>query len=273
MKVAAVLFCLFLADTCGLHLIAQSTYKEIDVKDGGTVTGTVRLVGDLPHAVQMDMTKDEKICGKRKPSPRLVVGKDNGVQNAVLCIEGITAGKQRGQAAPPVLGQRKCQYEPHVMLVPLGSPLEILNDDPILHNIHAYAGKDNGRTIFNIAQPVRGQRSTIAAKYLSDRGRVVATCDAGHPWMSAYIILTEHPYYAVTDAKGKYVLRDVPPGSYTLTMWHEGVAVANAIMENGKPKKYNFEEPYESRKEITVAPGGVITVDFDFVLRSATVSK
>jgi hypothetical protein len=146
--------------------------------------------------------------------------------------------------------------------------MEIVNNDPVLHNVHTYSTREKHRTIFNIAQPIKGQRTPIRPTLFKTRGIVMATCDAGHPWMSAYIVLADHPYYAVTDANGKYTLDNVPPGTYRLKMWHEGVAATRVEMENGKPKLYEYEEPYELVQEVTVTEGGKVEVNFDLALRS-----
>lgn len=85
--------------------------------------------------------------------------------------------------------------------------------------------------------------------------------------MSAYILVMKHPYYSSTDKNGKFMLTDVPPGTYKLHMWHEGIAVISKELENGKVKNYHFEEPYIVAKEIVVPVNGEIVVDFDLVTR------
>ena len=251
----------------GSSLSAETPYREVDVKDGGTIRGTVRLVGHVARVDALTVTKDESICGKRKPSPRLVVGKNNGVGNAIVYLGGITQGKKFGRNLRVILDQRKCEYLPHVLLLPLQGQLEIVNDDRILHNVHAYDTDAEMKTLFNIAQPIKGQRTPIKHSPKKQAGLVLTTCDAGHPWMSAHIMYTEHPYYAVTDAKGNFVLNDVPPGTYTLKMSHEGVAVTKTEMENGKVKKYYFEEPYETVHQIVVPSHGTAIADLELSLR------
>lgn len=257
----------------GNELQAQSTYKEIDVKDGGSIRGIVRLNGDGPKIGSLEVTKDAEVCGKRKPYPRLAVGKNNGVRNAVVFIEGISRGKKAIDNIQPILDQHKCEYVPHVMILPMGAPLEILNSDRILHNVHAYDVQHDSRTLFNIAQPIKGQRTPIKTTQFVYPGLVLATCDAGHPWMSAYIMLAEHPYYAVTDAEGKFVLGNVPPGSYKVKMWHEGVAIIKTELEKGKPRKYIYEDSYQEIQEVTVTPNGSATIDFELTLRSESLSQ
>jgi hypothetical protein len=264
---AGVYFSLALVGGQGTLLHAQASYKEIRVDGGGTIRGMVRLVGDVSRAGTMEVTKDDKICGRRKPSCRLSVGKNNGVQNAVICLEGITQGKKMSSEEKFTMNQRKCEYVPHVMILPAGAPMEIVNSDPIMHNVHTYDLLHELKTVYNIAQPIKGQCTPIKPTMLKCPGLMFQTCDAGHPWMSAYVIVAEHPYYALTDANGKFVLTNVPPGSYQLRMWHEGVIIARTELEHGLPKKFYFEDPYEVRKEVAVQPSGEVAVDFDLALR------
>jgi plastocyanin len=248
-------------------LLAQSSYREIEVKNGGTIQGVVRFRGDTRAIGRLEITKDANICGRKKTSPRLVVGPDGGVRNAVVFLEAIGEGKKIDRSMNRVVNQHKCEYEPHVSIVPFGQPLEIVNSDPILHNVHGYDLQAESRSLFNIAQPIKGQCSTVKATQFTHPGIVLATCDAGHPWMSAYIVVAEHPYYAVTDVKGAYALPNVPSGTYKMKMWHEGVAIIKTETENGKPRKYYFEEPYLIEKDVHVPPNGEVDVDFELTLR------
>ena len=263
--------CLALIGERGREALAGSNYKEITVLQGGTVRGSVRLAGDTPPKIQLVVTKDANYCGANKSSPRLRIGKSKGVQDAIVWLEGISSGKRKASGARQlVLDQNKCQYTPHIVVLPFGSSLDIVNSDPILHNVHAYDEGDGEKTLFNIAQPVKGQRTTVRQTSFKKPGLYLATCDAGHPWMNAYIMVAEHPYYALTDAQGVFVFEDVPPGTYKLKMWHEGVAIVRTEMENGKPKSYRYEEPYEEGKEVTVLPHGNAKVDFALRLHTAS---
>jgi len=248
---------------------AQVAYKDVQVKQGGTITGTVRLDGLIPQGVVEPVTKDNDYCGKKKTSPRLLVGKNGGVGNSVVFLEQIGEGKQISPAARTFLRQRRCEYEPHIVLLMPGDRLEIVNDDPLLHNIHAYDVRIASRSLFNIAQPVKGQRTTIAPEHLKGVGEILTTCDAGHPWMSAYIVRAAHPYYTLTDADGHFRLSDVPPGEYTLKMWHEGVATRAS--RQGTPP--TVEEPYEASRHITVPPNGMVPVNFSFSLKASAASQ
>ena len=251
-------------------VVAQSKYKVISVGNAGSISGDVRISGNVPMSARLSVLKDEKICGSNKPSPRLLVSKSGGVQNALVWIEDIAAGKNVGDENKRLeLDQNRCEYKPHVLLLPIGSSLDIVNSDPILHNVHTYDESRGNRTLFNIAQPVRGQRTTVKKTQFEKAGIYLATCDAGHPWMSAYVIVTEHPYYTLTDADGNFKLDGVPPGTYRLKMWHEGVSVVNTMMEGGKPKSYQYESPYEAGQDVVVPANGTISVGFPLALRPA----
>jgi len=267
---STMMICLALFGGRGDGLRAQAKYKEVAVTNGGTIRGDVRLAGKMPRILQLAVTKDANYCGGKKSSPRLRVGKSRGVQNAIVWLEDVPEGKSTTSDNKQLrLDQFKCEYNPHVLLLPYGSSLDIVNSDPILHNVHTYDESDAGKTLFNIAQPIKGQRTTIKQTQFKRPGLYSATCDAGHPWMNAYIMVTEHPYYALTDVNGNFILENVPPGTYELKMWHEGVVVVKTEMENGKPKAYKFEEPYELVQEVTVKERGQVKANFDLVLRSS----
>lgn len=265
----SILAFLFTAAIFGINAASSQQYKAIEVKGGGTITGVVKLQGEFPKHLELEITKDRDWCGKKKFSPRLVLGKDNVVRSAVISLENISQGKRSIPSPKYVLDQRKCEYDPHVLLLPLGSNMEIVNSDAVLHNVHAYEADQ--RTVFNIAQPVKGSRFPV--KYFKTPGIYSTMCDAGHPWMSAYVIVTDHPYYALSAANGRYTLENIPPGTYKIKMWHEGIAVTRTEMEAGKARAYYYEPPYEETRDVTVPGNGNVTVDFQLMLRSGTVTQ
>jgi plastocyanin len=250
---------------------AQTRYHGTGVVHGGTVKGAVRLSSAPARASFDRVTKDEAVCGKRKPSPRLLTGAANGVRFAVVWIDGIMQGKKGAPPGTAFLSQRRCEYGPHVLLMNPGDELEIVNDDAVLHNVHAYDLGNKLRSVFNIAQPMRGFRTRVRASDIAGVHIMLTTCDAGHPWMSAYIVRASSPYWTVTDANGKFQIGDVPPGTYTLKMWHEGIATHPSTGGPGTPPV--VEEPYVESKQIRVKPDEVVMADFTFSPRSAVASN
>jgi plastocyanin len=193
------------------------SYEVTDVAGGGSVRGIVRLSAPSALLPDIPVSKDQTACGEATANPSLEVGPGNAVVNAVVSLVGVMKGKPMAKLAKPAeLDQRGCIYVPHLQIVPVGTTLEISNSDPILHNVHGYLG--GSETLFNLAMPIQGFR---IQRQLDRPGLVTLRCDAGHTWMSGYIVVQEHPYYAQTGSNGSFTLRDVPPGDYRLRLWHE----------------------------------------------------
>ncbi|HEX9007569.1 MAG TPA: carboxypeptidase regulatory-like domain-containing protein, partial [Bacteroidota bacterium] len=163
--------------------------------------------------------------------------------------------------------QHACEFVPHVLILCAPDRLEVVNNDPVLHNVHAYDLHAENLGLFNLAQPIKGQKSTVAPSQFRNASLIMTGCDAGHPWMNGYIIRAEHPYYALTGADGSFRLDNVPPGSYRLVMWHEGVAVTRTDREKGVPTRYTYEAPYRETAQVTVSPKSRTQADFELKLR------
>lgn len=226
-------------------------YEVIAVTDKGAIKGTVKWSGDLPATPELPVNKDNDACGKSRPNPRLVVDSaSKGVSNTVVYLENITKGADL-TPKDGVIDQKACEYIPHVQIVPRGSSIKALNSDPILHNVHSYLGEDS---VFNIAMPIQGQETK---KPLKKSGIVSLKCDAGHTWMSGYIVVADHPYYALTDAQGNFTIDNIPPGKYTLKLWHEGVETTI----NGDTITYSAD--ITQTQEVEVAKDQTAEVSFE----------
>jgi plastocyanin len=189
-------------------------YEAIEVKDGGTIAGEVKFSGTPPTPAKIATTKDQEVCGKtEKVDESLLVSANKGIQNVVVSITDIQKGKKLPDTGA-TLDQKDCRYAPHVLLSPAGADVSILNNDGILHNIHTYSTKNPA---FNKAQPKF--KKEMKEKFAQPE-TVKLTCDA-HGWMSGWLIVQDHPYYAITDASGAFKITDVPPGDYEVRFWHE----------------------------------------------------
>jgi hypothetical protein len=248
-------------------ILAQTTYRKIEVEHGGTITGTVKFVGPIPVDPPFIVTKNVEQCGRTKPFERLILDKGKGIKNAVVYLEDVEAGKPFPTTTTYTINQHHCEYVPHVQVVPMGAHLQIMNSDNILHNVHAYDEDSGLRTVCNIAQPIKGQCTPIKQTQLKGVDILLTTCDAGHPWMSGYVVMCSNPYYVVTDSHGKFALTDVPPGTYKIKMWHEGFIITGVEKENGKIKRYHFEDPYEVVKNVQVPKDGHVHSNFELVSR------
>ena len=209
------LFLLLPAALAVALLVGAPGDGRADDEAGAAVAGTVRFLGDAPAPKQLTPTQDTEHCGKSTLySEDLIVSSSKGLANVVVFVPNVTNGKA-AVPATATLSNVGCRYEPHVVAMVTGSKLQIGNSDPILHNTHALLP---GADVFNIALPMEGQ---VIEKTIDKAGLRKVQCDAGHDWMSAWLAVFDHPYFAVTDANGAYSIPDLPPGDYTLVMWHE----------------------------------------------------
>ena len=245
-------------------LSAQSNYKVVTVSDGGTISGTVKWSGPLPHALDFPVTKDPAICDpdskKTVDLERLVVGSQGGVANTIVYLKNIYSGK--AMALPEQrrhLDQKHCRYIPHILLVPQDATLQIQSSDATLHTVHM-----EGAATFNLPFPFTNQ---ITSRTMSTPGLVHIRCNGGHVWMNAEMMVVPHPYYAVTDESGQFEFTDVPPGTYQIVAWHEGWG------REGKEEVYDvltqrrvdrplFTEPKTWEKPVTVTGKNTSVVNF-----------
>jgi plastocyanin len=214
---------------------AMAQYKGGDVKDGGSISGTVKFKGTAPTPKKLDIGKDKEVCDKSpKTDPTLIVNNGN-LTNAVITITDIKSGK-KVDAKKVTLDQKGCEYHPHVLAFPAGSTVEILNPDGILHNVHSYSKVNSP---FNQAQPKF--KKTLEVK-IDKPEAIEVKCDV-HGWMHGWLVATENPYFAVTDNSGSFKLTDVPAGSYTVEVWHEklGKSSQKVTVKAKEEAKVNFE--------------------------------
>jgi plastocyanin len=229
----------------------------------GEIRGTVKFRGVAPAVRSEVNSKNPEVCGKNVAVTRLQIGANGGVRHVFVYLTGIESSGPAHPVASVTIEQKGCAYAPHSMVVTAGAPIEIVNDDPVLHNVHASAMTENGlQTMFNIAQPVRGQRTKVESALKP--GIMTLTCEAGHPWMTAHMLVADHNYVAVTDEDGNFVISGVPGGTYPITMWHEGVALTRIIPSL---QQFQYEDPYEITKQVVVTPGSTSEVSFDLELR------
>ena len=190
-------------------------YQEGEVSGGGAIQGSVLYHGPVKTRTVLP-TKDKSVCGRMRKEPLIVVGDGGAVQDGVVFLKNVVAGKPwptMSGGGRPLLDQKNCKFKPHVQVARPGK-IDIVNSDPVLHNTHGYYGK---RTAFNVALPIQDGKVT---KILRSPGEVRVDCDA-HGWMLAWVYVVDNPYFAQTREDGTFSITDVPPGEYTLAVWQE----------------------------------------------------
>jgi plastocyanin len=218
-----------------LPVSGMAAYEGGDVKDGGTISGTVKFKGNAPAPKKVDVSKDKEVCGKTPKVDESLIVSNGNLVNAVITITDISKGKKM-EVAKVTLDQQGCDYHPHVLAFPAGSTVTIVNPDGILHNIHSYS-KVNAP--FNMAQPKF--KKTMDVK-IDKPETIEVRCDV-HGWMEGWLVVTANPYFAVTDNSGAFKLTDVPPGTYTVEVWQQklGKTSQKVTVKAKEDAKVNFE--------------------------------
>lgn len=256
-KLACALFAL----TCAA---SAQDYQVISVSNGGTITGTVKWSGPVPHLATAVINKDPQICDpdshKTRDLERLEIGPQNGVANTVVFLKNISRGKAIDLPAERrFLDQKRCQYEPHILLVPVGATLQMKSSDATLHTIHM-----EGAATYNLPFPFPNQ---VISRSMPAVGLVDLKCNGGHTWMNAEMFVVPHPYYAVTDESGRFELTDVPAGDYEIEAWHEGWSVLHEeasfdVLTEKRVQRPVFGPPRTWEKSVKVESNTSATVNF-----------
>ena len=193
--------------------------KHVDPATAGSIAGRATFEGAPPPPQPLKMASDPA-CAEGSgthPMDDAVLVHDGGLQNVFVYVKnGLDpAYTFEVPSAPVELDQRGCRYVPRVFGIRVGQPLEVINDDDTLHNVHSLP-KENRE--FNQSMAVKGERKTFT--FSTPEVMVRFKCDV-HNWMTAYAGVMAHPFFAVTKADGSFAIDGLPPGTYTIEAWHE----------------------------------------------------
>ena len=206
-----------------------------------SLAGVVKFEGTAPKPSRIDMSSDPN-CAKAHPTPAttedIVVGANGGLANAIIYVsDGLGDRAFQAPEQPAVIEQKGCQYKPHILALQTHQKLDVVNSDETTHNIHP---TPNNNREWNMTQP---HGVPLEQTFAREEIAIPVKCNI-HPWMRGYIAVFKHPYFAVTDENGSFALKDLPPGTYTITAWQEKLGTLN--------------------QKITVGAGETKTLDFTF---------
>ena len=195
--------------------------KRVDPATAGTLSGRATFSGTAPAAETLQMASDQAcLQSSTTPNPvsdAVLIAADGGLKNVFVYVkDGLDP--EYGFDIPTttvVLDQKGCRYTPRIVGVRAGQPIDIVNSDPTLHNVHALP---TANPEFNQGQPIQGFRTTRT--FTTPEVMVRFKCDV-HSWMAAHVGVVAHPYFAITKDDGSFEIPNLPPGTYTIEAWHE----------------------------------------------------
>ncbi len=214
--------------------------QKVDPATAGELKGKVELEGVAPKNETIRMAADP-VCMRESKGEQAqesyIVGSDGeSLANVFVYVkDGLGNYVYDMPTESAKIDQKECRYHPHVFGMRVGQPLEIVNSDPTLHNIHAIP---KANTEFNNGQPIQGMKMnhTFTAKEVM----VPFKCDV-HGWMNAYVGVLDHPYFATTGPDGTFDIKSLPPGTYTIEAWHEKLGTTTQSVTIGAKETKEIE--------------------------------
>lgn len=209
----------------------------------GDITGTITLKGTPPAERELTPIRDNPDCSAMYPGalPKTkfyVVGSGGELADVVVYLKGVPSASTGASAAPVVLDQKGCLYNPQILAVQTGQKITVKNSDPCVHNVHT---KPTENPEQNQVQMPGGADLT----FTFDKPEMFLKfqCDV-HPWMFAWVSVFDNPYYAISGPDGKFTIKNVPPGKYTLEAAHRKLGTQSAEIEvkaDGASQNFTFE--------------------------------
>jgi hypothetical protein len=206
---------------CGKNENSESSSPTatVDPATAGSISGTVVLDGAPPALKPIDMSATPA-CVQANPSPVVppivVTGENGALANVVVYVkDGLGRYKFDTPTEIVALGQKNCMYDPHVVALMTNQPFEVQNNDPTLHNVHPMPKRNRQ---WSSSQPAGS--AALKSTFGRPEFAMEVLCNV-HPWMRAWVFVFDHPYFAVTSKSGKFELKNLPPGTYTIEAWQE----------------------------------------------------
>ena len=229
-------------------LLVSLICSALQLVRAGDITGAITLKGTPPAEADIGPKMQEAsadcaalYAGKPLPTTHFyVVGSGGELADVVVSLKEAPVGtKSTGASAEPVvIDQKGCVYTPTILAVQTGQKVIVKNSDPCVHNVHTVPTVNDS---VNQVQMPGGADLTFT--FDKPEPFLKFQCDV-HPWMFAWVSVFDHPYFAVSGKDGKFTIKNVPPGKYTLQAVHRKLGTQTAEIEvkaDGAAQNFNFE--------------------------------
>jgi plastocyanin len=220
--------------------ISRGVSVSSDTATDSGLSGKVTLSGQAPKNKVINMAADP-VCSKLHSEPltteEVVVGPEGALANVIVYVsEGAGNRTVATPKEPEVIEQKGCRYQPRVVALQVGQKMRVVNSDATTHNIHPIPA--NNREWNESQAP---GVPPIETSFGREEIAIPVKCNI-HPWMKGYIAVLNHPYFAITSKDGGFVLKDLPPGNYMITAWHERLGTLNqkVVIVPKEMKKVEF---------------------------------
>lgn len=205
----------------GSDVAAGTPGVSVDPATAGEITGVVSFLGKPPERLPIDMSQDPvcSMTGGTNLAEQYVVT-DGKLANVYVYVKSGPAAAMKAASlstSPVVLDQKGCRYVPHVIAVMRGGTVEVRNSDATMHNVHTMPS-NGGSDAIDVSQGPQGKPEVH--RFATPEVMLPVRCN-NHPWMNAFINVAPTPFFAVTDAQGRFAMHGVPAGHYTLGFVHE----------------------------------------------------
>jgi hypothetical protein len=206
-------------ESSGTIDLGADAYKPGALTTSGGVKGTITLAASVA-VDSTPITSDQNICGT-SAYLSVEIGAKRQLANALVWVAGVSTGKNLPVERRLEVASEDCQIDPRVQGTVEGAAVNVFNDDKVIHRlVFLRAGTNDTLVVtpfFNIGQ-------VVATEKLAKEPGVVEVRCVQHPWTRGYVAVFDHPYFAVTEKDGRFSIDSLPPGSYRLMVWHEGMA-------------------------------------------------
>lgn len=240
------------ATTASAAPTATTTAAAAAPVGNATIKGVVNFTGTAPEMKVPAKRKEAEFCKTKEVKYNAVIANGGKLKDVFVRIEnGSVKGKFDVPKEPATIDQSDCMYSPRIQGAIAGQQIAIKNSDGTLHNVHTYKGVESW---FNQAQP---KGADAISKDLEDPTIVKFKCDV-HPWMTGFVVITDHPFFAVSGDDGSFTINKVPAGKYKVEAWHSmyGPKTTEVEVGDGKTVEISFSydgkeaEPAENKEEL-----------------------
>ena len=224
-------------------LLLSAACLTVQLLRAGDITGTITLKGTPPAEREISPIRDNPDCsamytGALPTTKFYVVGSGGELADVIVYLKGVPSASTGASAAPVVVDQKGCLYSPQILAVQTGQKVIVKNSDPCVHNVHTKPAENSEQ---NQVQMPGGADLTFT--FDKPEPFLKFQCDV-HPWMFAWVSVFDNPYFAQSGADGKFTIKNVPPGKYTIEAAHRKLGTQSAeieVKDGGATQNFTFE--------------------------------